>query len=262
MSFSLTKIPASSVSFPPFSTLYFLSVRWTCIRIHLLRLAYTRSPYSVVLHLYTAAFYSSTIPPPPFHSSPRVTIHQLFPSSSRQNSPREHPLAPSIPLHHLLLPHRRPSFPSDAVTGVAPAPNSYKIDGQEPHRQRGWRVTPSGITSLPLRLSFLVPNPPPPPPSIRPSFTVYAAVPVCAYTLHPHAHRRARVRVRATAWQLDECGGGGERSKSETESEPLVRQGGRERGVVGRVERRGRSEEIVRSEERGVDEDVKLNADE
>lgn len=195
MSFSLTKIPASSVSFPPFSTLYFLSVRWTCIRIHLLRLAYTRSPYSVVLHLYTAAFYSSTIPPPPFHSSPRVTIHQLFPSSSRQNSPREHPLAPSIPLHHLLLPHRRPSFPSDAVTGVAPAPNSYKIDGQEPHRQRGWRVTPSGITSLPLRLSFLVPNPPPPPPSIRPSFTVYAAVPVCAYTLHPHsACTQARAR--------------------------------------------------------------------
>lgn len=181
--------------------------------------------------MYTAAFYSSSIPPPPFHSSPRVTIHQLFPSSSRQNSPREHPLAPSIPLRHLLLPHHRPSFPSDAVTGVAPAPNSYKIDEQEPHRQRGWRVTPSGYNFSPSsaqlpRSSARSKRPLPSLPRSGQALRyIYATVPVCAYTLH---HTGARVRVRATAWQLDECGGGGERSKSETESEPLVRQGGRD----------------------------------
>lgn len=212
--------------------------------------------------MYTAAFYSSSIPPPPFHSSPRVTIHQLFPSSSRQNSPREHPLAPSIPLRHLLLPHHRPSFPSDAVTGVAPAPNSYKIDGQEPHRQRGWRVTPSGYNFSPSsaqlpRSSARSKRPLPSLPRSGQALRyIYATVPVCAYTLHHTGARVVCVRRRGSSTSVAEVGNGAKAKRRASRS--YDREGGT--GGRGRKEREKRGNRAERR--KGMDEDVKLNADE
>lgn len=88
------------------------------------------------------------IPPPARSNHPSFSRHlhplvqpasciALFVGPSLLSVPA--PTSP-VPVHD--------SFPSDAVTGVAPAPNSYKIDGQEPHRRRGegW-VTPAGSLS-------------------------------------------------------------------------------------------------------------------
>lgn len=223
------------------STLYFLSVltvRW--IHACLLRLPYARS-YNVVLRLYTAAFYSS--------SSPSLSPLSLSTDYSPLHLARSHQFPYTYPVFLLLLhlPPPRPldSFPSDAVTGVAPAPNSYKIDGQEPHRERGWWVTPSVGNFSPSQLPRSSARP-----SIRPSFT---HTEVCAYTLCTHA------RVRAAAWQLDERGGGGgngAKAKRRRELCSFARTTGRDgegRWLI-RKEREGwRSEEMVRSEERGCE---------
>lgn len=122
--------PLSAVFFPSpspaiLSTLYLLTVRWILL----------------------------SLPRPPHASSYNVVLRLLFIPPLLVHPPYQY----TYPVL-LLLPCPFHSFPSDAVTGVAPAPNSYKIDGQEPHRERGWRVYPLQLLAASL-------------PSIRPSFT-------------------------------------------------------------------------------------------
>lgn len=122
--------PLSAVFFPSpspaiLSTLYLLTVRWILL----------------------------SLPRPPHASSYNVVLRLLFIPPLLVHPPYQY----TYPVL-LLLPSPFHSFPSDAVTGVAPAPNSYKIDGQEPHRERGWRVYPLQLLAASL-------------PSIRPSFT-------------------------------------------------------------------------------------------
>lgn len=219
----------------------------------------TFSPFSP-FDGYTLAFFvsltrvrvtssSACTQPPSIHPAPPLSPLSLSTDYSPLHLARSHQFPYTYPVFLLLfhLPPPRPldSFPSDAVTGVAPAPNSYKIDGQEPHRERGWWVTPSVGNFSPSQLPRSSARP-----SIRPSFT---HTEVCAYTLCTHA------RVRAAAWQLDERGGGGgngAKAKRRRELCSFARTTGRDgegRWLI-RKEREGwRSEEMVRSEERGCE---------
>lgn len=161
--------PLSAVFFPSpspaiLSTLYLLTVRWILL----------------------------SLPRPPHASSYNVVLRLLFIPPLLVHPPYQY----TYPVL-LLLPCPFHSFPSDAVTGVAPAPNSYKIDGQEPHRERGWRVYPLQLLAASL-------------PSIRPSFT---------HTGMRFAH--TLVRGRRGRRRLEE------RSKSETETRG---KGGKEEG--------------------------------
>lgn len=114
--------PLSAVFFPSpspaiLSTLYLLTVRWILL----------------------------SLPRPPHASSYNVVLRLLFIPPLLVHPPYQY----TYPVL-LLLPCPFHSFPSDAVTGVAPAPNSYKIDGQEPHRERGWRVYPLQLLAASL----------------------------------------------------------------------------------------------------------------
>lgn len=225
----------------------------------------TFSPFSP-FDGYTLAFFvsltrvrvtssSACTQPPSIHPAPPLSPLSLSTDYSPLHLARSHQFPYTYPVFLLLLhlPPPRPldSFPSDAVTGVAPAPNSYKIDGQEPHRERGWWVTPSVGNFSPSQLPRSSARP-----SIRPSFT-HTEVALTRF-----AHTLVCVRRRGSSTSVEvEVGTEQKRNGDASCARLLARQGGMEKGG-GWFERRERDGEARKwcGAKKGVakEEDVKL----